>query len=96
MGDLSIKIKIADREYPMKVPPEEEESIRIAGKLLNEKLKFFQEQFGRVDDRQDLFAMVALDCMIENLQIKDGQKQRDQFLEQKVKTLNGLLNDSLR
>jgi cell division protein ZapA len=32
MNELSIKIKIADREYPMKVDADDEEQIRLAGK----------------------------------------------------------------
>ncbi|MEQ9593482.1 MAG: cell division protein ZapA, partial [Cyclobacteriaceae bacterium] len=53
MDELSIKIKIADREYPMKVKLKEEERIRAAGKLVNEKLKHYRSQFG-IDDKQDL------------------------------------------
>ena len=79
----------------MRVNPDEEENIRIAGKLLNDRIKSLKDQF-RIDDRQDLFAMVALECMIENLQLKHVQDQRDDFLEQKIKSLNGLLSDSLK
>jgi len=50
MDELSIKIKIADREYPMKVKRHEEERVRAAGKLINEKLKSYREQFG-LDDK---------------------------------------------
>ena len=39
MAELSIKIRIGNREYPMKVKAEDEERIRRAGKLLNEKNK---------------------------------------------------------
>jgi cell division protein ZapA len=43
MEELSIKIKIADREYPMKVKRSDEERVRMAGKLINEKLKSYRE-----------------------------------------------------
>lgn len=66
MGELSIKIKIGDREYPMRVNPSEEERLRLAGRILNEKLKTFRESFG-IDDKQDLLAMVAFDCMAEKI-----------------------------
>ena len=46
MRELSIKIKIADREYPMTVKAEEEERVRRAGKLINERLKSYREKFG--------------------------------------------------
>ena len=41
MAELSIKIRIGNREYPMRVKAEDEERIRKAGKLLNEKIKTF-------------------------------------------------------
>ena len=66
MGELSIKIKIGDREYPMRVNPSEEERLRLAGRILNEKLKSFRDSFG-IDDKQDLLAMVAFDCMAEKI-----------------------------
>ena len=34
---MSIKIRIADRDYPMRVNEEEEERLRAAGRLLNER-----------------------------------------------------------
>jgi hypothetical protein len=35
-----------------------------AGKLINDKIKRYREEFG-LDDRQDLLAMVAFDSMVE-------------------------------
>jgi len=53
MDQLSIKIRIADREYPMKVKPEDEENVRKAGKIIKDGIKSYREQFGH-DDKQDL------------------------------------------
>ncbi|MEM9896801.1 MAG: cell division protein ZapA, partial [Bacteroidota bacterium] len=53
MADLSVKIKIGNREYPMRVKAEDEERIRQAGKMVNEKFRGYQNQFG-IDDPQDL------------------------------------------
>ena len=66
MGELSIKIKIGDREYPMKVDSAEEERLRIAGRVVNEKMKNYRDHFG-IDDKQDLLAMVAFDCLVEKM-----------------------------
>ena len=49
MDELSVKIKIADREYPMKVKRLEEERVRAAGKIINEKIKQYRDKFG-IDD----------------------------------------------
>ncbi len=93
MNKLSIKIKIADREYPMKVEPEEEERIRKAGKIVNEKIKRFKSQFG-IDDKQDLLAMVAFDALVERLKT-EGSNVDDKLLQEKLAGLNNLLSQSL-
>ncbi len=93
MDKLSIKIKIADREYPMKVEPEEEERIRKAGKIVNEKIKLFKSQFG-IDDKQDLLAMVAFDALVERLKT-EGSDVDDDLLREKLAGLNNLISQSL-
>ena len=91
MDELSIKIKIADREYPMKVKRTEEERMRVAGKLVNERLKNYREKFG-IDDKQDLLAMVAFDCLIEKLTEQDSQHSIDQTVVEKIQQLNQLIS----
>ncbi len=93
MNKLSIKIKIADREYPMKVEPEEEERIRKAGKIVNEKIKLFKSQFG-IDDKQDLLAMVAFDALVERLKTEGGNED-DKLLQEKLAGLNNLISQTL-
>ncbi len=93
MNKLSIKIKIADREYPMKVEPEEEERIRKAGKIVNEKIKLFRSQFG-IDDKQDLLAMVAFDALVERLKTEGGSND-DSLLQEKLAGLNNLISQSI-
>jgi cell division protein ZapA len=94
MEELSIKIKIADREYPMKVKRAEEERVRTAGKLINEKLKFYREQFG-IDDKQDLLAMVAFDCLVDKMASDETQQVIDQTVFEKVSQLNQLVSQSI-
>jgi cell division protein ZapA (FtsZ GTPase activity inhibitor) len=43
MGEISIKITISDRIYPLKVNVEEEEIVRRAAKIINERIKDYQE-----------------------------------------------------
>lgn len=94
MRELSIKIKIADREYPMTVKPEEEERVRRAGKLINERLRNYREQFG-IDDKQDLLAMVAFDAIIDRLGMQDNVENTDQSVLQKVNALNQMISQAL-
>jgi cell division protein ZapA len=87
MDKLSIKLKIWDREYPMKVLPEEEERIRKAGKLINDKIKSYREKFG-IEDKQDLLSMVAFDAVIDRLELEKGNDSTDHIILEKLQSLN--------
>ncbi len=91
MRELSIKIKIADREYPMKVDPEDEGSIRKAGKVINDKLKYYAKHFG-IDDKQDLLAMVAFDILVDKSQKEEIDVINDETILEKVNSLNNILS----
>lgn len=92
MEELSIKIKIADREYPMKVDTEDEERIRLAGKKINEKIKMYRDQFG-IDDKQDLLAMVAFDSLYEKLQAEAESSTSGESAVDKISYLSKLISD---
>ncbi len=94
MDELSIKIKIADREYPMKVKRNEEERVRAAGKIINEKLKSYREQFG-LDDKQDLLAMTAFDCLIEKMAAEESTSAVDQGVVEKISNLSQLVSQAI-
>jgi cell division protein ZapA len=94
MEKLSIKIKISDREYPMKVDSEDEENIRKAGKIINERLKAYREKFG-IDDKQDLLAMVAFDSTVERLKTEGKSHQFDDSIEQKLASLNQTISEAI-
>jgi cell division protein ZapA len=94
MEQLSIKVKIADREYPLKVRKDEEERIRMAAKLLNEKIKQFKDQFGK-DDKQDLLAMAAFDMAVEKLRQQEKIALTNEHLENRLDYLEDLINTAL-
>ena len=94
MAELSIKIRIGNREYPMKVAPEDEERIRKAGKLLHERIKSYREQFG-IDDYQDLLAMVAFDSLVEKMKAEDKASDTDDTALNQIARLNQLISDKL-
>lgn len=94
MGELSVRIKIADREYPMKVDASDEARIRNAGKQINERMKAYRERFG-IDDKQDLLAMVAFDCLVDTLQPDDARNVTDEGVVEKISALNHLISQAL-
>ena len=76
----------------MKVRFDEEDRVRKAAKLVNEKVKSFRGHFG-IDDKQDLLAMVAFDSMIKMVRLEEeggSGGDIDQVLK-KINTLNNLI-----
>lgn len=67
---LSIRINIADRYYPLKIERTDEEKIRKAAKLINDKVLQYKQKY--VDkDTQDFLAMAALQYVIRVLDTED-------------------------
>jgi len=91
---LSIKVKICDREYPMKVEAGDEENIRKAGKIINERIKEYRDKFG-IDDKQDLLAMVTFDSMVDKLSNDSIHKDTDETSLDKIQYLNNLISQSI-
>ncbi|MCU0366033.1 MAG: cell division protein ZapA [Bacteroidales bacterium] len=82
---LSIRVNVADRYYPLKVESENEERIRKAARLINEKVLQYKQRY--VDkDIQDFLAMAALQYVIRLIEIED--KEGDTTLEEGLKELN--------
>lgn len=92
MGELSIKVNIANRIYPLKINREEEESVRLAAKSINDILKDYEENYA-VRDKQDLLAMCALKFATEA--VKSGKQVENGKIEVHLNELSALLNDFL-
>lgn len=90
MTELSIRLKIGDREYPMRVSAEDEEKIRRAGRLINERIRAYGGRFG-IQDMQDLLAMVAFDCVIEAMSSTQENSTVSHQIEEQLDDLNQLL-----
>ncbi len=94
MNELSIRIKIGEREYPMRVKAEEEELLRRAGKLVNERIKHYRERYG-ITDPQDLLAMVAFDGLVERLRQQDNVSGDTADLAGRLEALDIVVGEAL-
>ncbi len=56
---LSIKINIAEKFYSLKISYEEEEAIRKAAKMINDKLTQYKQKYVK-SDMSDFLAMTSL------------------------------------
>ena len=76
--EQSIKIKIADREYPLKVSsPEKEEVIRKAAADLNKKINLYQDKYP-TKGMIEILSFLALNVSMTNVVL---QKQIETFNE---------------
>ena len=67
---LSIKVNVADRYYPLKIERRDEEKIRKAARLINEKVLQYKQRY--LDkDVQDFLAMAALQFVTRIIEMED-------------------------
>jgi cell division protein ZapA len=77
---LSIKVNLVDRYYPLKIDSKDEERIRKASKLINERVIQYKQRYAD-KDTQDFLAMAALQFVIKNLEFED-QVNEQPFIDQ--------------
>ena len=61
---------------------------------INDQLKSYREKFG-IDDKEDLLAMVAFDCMISKLKGEESSGAIDSTTEDKIQSLNQMIKDAI-
>lgn len=73
MSELSIKVTIGGRIYPITVTAAEEDKVRAAAKKVDDNLKHLQSSYA-VKDKQDLLAMTALQFATQPAsELKEGE-----------------------
>jgi len=81
---LSIRVNVADRYYPLKVEREDEEKIRRAARMINEKVLQYKQRYTD-KDVQDFMAMAALQFVIKL--IEEEEKLSADYLPDALKEL---------
>ncbi|MDI1234517.1 MAG: cell division protein ZapA [bacterium] len=90
-NEISIKVNVGDRMYPLQISAFEEEYVRKAVKLLNEKMTFFNNSFSG-KDKVDGLAMAALEYAVDGLK-KDTVMQKPQAPKQDLSLLENELSE---
>ena len=90
---LAIKVQIAERFYPLKIERKDEEKIRKAAKLINDRLLQYKQRYTDKDP-QDFLAMAALQFVIQLLDCESNQNVVS--LEEDLKALNEELDSLLK
>ncbi len=91
---LSIKVTVAGRIYPLAIERDEEENVRKAVKLINEKVSEFEKNFD-IKDRQDLLSMVALNFVPLYLESKESLQKDDKGVIDRLEKLDKLISAEL-
>jgi len=89
MSELSIKVSIAGRVYPLTISASDEEIVRKAAKRVDDQIKQLQSAYA-VKDRQDLFAMAALQSA--TLALKATSRPADETLNRQLEKISSELD----
>jgi len=92
MGDVSIKITIAGRVYPLTVDASEKELVEKAAERVDNSIRMFMKSYA-VKDKQDLLAMTALQ-MATSANKNDGESGLQHTIN-KLRSLEQLLDAHL-
>jgi len=90
---LSIKVQVAERFYPLKIKRQDEEKIRKAARLINDKVLQYKQRYTD-KDTQDFMAMAALQFVINLLDCE--QQQNVVSLEKELGVLSSELDALLK
>ena len=90
---LSIKVQIAERFYPLKIKRQDEEKIRKAARLINDKVLQYKQRYTD-KDTQDFMAMAALQFVINLIDCE--QEQNVVSLEEELGSLSSELDELLK
>jgi cell division protein ZapA len=91
---LSIRVNVADRYYPLKVERENEEKIRKAARMINEKVLQYKQRYSD-KDVQDFLAMASLQYVIK-LNEEEEKLDNDKFpdaLKELINKIDEVLNE---
>ncbi len=90
---LSIKVQIAERFYPLKIKRQDEEKIRQAARLINDKVLKYKQRYTD-KDTQDFMAMATLQFVINLIDCE--QQQNVVSLEKELGSLSSELDELLK
>ncbi len=82
---------IANRIYPMKIERKSEEHLRNAVKRIEERLKFYEENYA-IKDKQDLLAMCLIEYASKLESVNKKNIVEDDGLTQKLNKIEAILD----
>ena len=90
----SVKVLIADREYPLKVNENELDQVKNAESEIKQRLKSLKASY-QVKEKQDLLAMCLLQMVVEKNQDNSSSDENEDIYD-KIKDLESFVSDYLK
>ena len=91
---LSIKVSIAGRIYPLTIERSEEENVRKAVKNINEKVNDFEKNFN-IKDRQDLLAMSSIFFASQATEINHNSSKEEKTILERLAKIEKVVSAEL-
>lgn len=94
---FTINLYLADKHYPLKIKRSEEEIVRAAGRLVNDKIAQYRNHFNTEEsglEMKDLLAMAA--CQIAIEAIKASQSTDSEAYSKSILQLSKELEEFLK
>jgi cell division protein ZapA (FtsZ GTPase activity inhibitor) len=95
MEEVSIKVTIGNRQYPLKVKKSEEERVLRAAKMLNDRISDYEQQYA-VTDKLDLVAMCAMQFATELVNFTEESAKTELAASKELELLDQLVNSALK
>lgn len=83
-----------NRPYPLLVKAEEEEAVRNAAKLINERIKQYKDRFS-VQDELDLVIMCCLELATDNLNQSNNVRGAVKSAKERLEQIDNALNSAI-
>ena len=87
-----IKLTIANRVYPLNVPLEQEEGLRVASKKIDIMIKHYEENYA-VKDKQDVLAMCALQLATQTEQESIYEAKINEEVSKRLEKINNSIQE---
>ena len=93
MQQLKIKVKVANRLYPLTINRKDEESVRKAVKNIEDRLKLYESKF-EARDTQDLLSMCLLEMAVK-LHVDEQKVKVDSSVEDQLLAIESIIDRHL-
>ena len=94
MDEIVINVTLVDRPYRLTVARTDEEKVRKAAGLINERVKSYSRHYA-FKDVQDLLSMTALQFATSTVKYEADNAFNGQHLERRLNELNDLLSSQV-